>query len=133
LGAKLTRRLPHKIDDHPRQGLGSAWNNVAWYGYVNKDLRTLLGDRTADAYTWSYCGRGRLAKCRATLRDSLNAAVDRALETQKVQSVEQLTYDKSIDAIRSTTAGVVGVRPIDWQNRPTFQQVVRFAGHRPRY
>jgi acyl-homoserine lactone acylase PvdQ len=133
LGPRLTRKLPHKIDDHPRQGLGSAWNNVAWYGYLNKDLRTLLGHRPADAYTWSYCGRGRLAKCRATLRDSLSAAVDRALEAQGVESVEQLTYDKSIDAIRSVTAGVVGVRPIDWQNRPTFQQVVRFAGHRPRY
>jgi hypothetical protein len=24
------------------------------------------------------------------------------------------------------------VRPIDWQNRPTFQQVVQFTGHRPR-
>jgi hypothetical protein len=30
------------------------------------------------------------------------------------------------------TAGAAGVRPIDWQNRPTFQQVVEFTGHRPR-
>jgi hypothetical protein len=30
------------------------------------------------------------------------------------------------------TADVVGVRPIDWQNRPTFQQVVAFTGHRAR-
>jgi len=36
------------------------------------------------------------------------------------------------DAIVSSTAGVVGVRPIDWQNRPTFQQVVAFTGHRRR-
>ncbi|HVB26446.1 MAG TPA: hypothetical protein VNE21_00890, partial [Mycobacteriales bacterium] len=28
------------------------------------------------------------------------------------------------------TAGIVGVRNIDWQNRPTFQQVVNFTGHR---
>jgi hypothetical protein len=48
-----------------------------------------------------------------------------------VTDVGALTYDKSIDAIRSTTAGVVGVRPIDWQNRPTFQQVVQFDRHRP--
>jgi hypothetical protein len=27
-------------------------------------------------------------------------------------------------------AGLVGVRPIDWQNRPTFQQVVDFRSHR---
>ncbi len=34
--------------------------------------------------------------------------------------------------VGATTAGVVGVRPIDWQNRPTFQQVVAFERHRPR-
>jgi hypothetical protein len=49
-----------------------------------------------------------------------------------VSSVSDLTYDKHIDDIRSTTAGVVGVRPIDWQNRPTFQQVVAYQGHRSR-
>ncbi len=71
LGAKRTRKLPQFLDDHPRLGVGSAWNAVAWYGYVNKDLRTLLGRKVADPYTWSYCGRGVLADCRATLRDSL--------------------------------------------------------------
>ncbi len=43
-----------------------------------------------------------------------------------------LTYDKSEDFIRATTGGLVGVRPIDWQNRPTFQQIVEFTRHRPR-
>jgi hypothetical protein len=45
--------------------------------------------------------------------------------------VSALTYDKSEDFIRSVTAGLVGVRPIDWQNRPTFQQW-SFSTHRPR-
>ncbi len=31
---------------------------------------------------------------------------------------------------RHVTAGLVGVRPIDWQNRPTFQQVVDFRSRR---
>lgn len=132
LGPKRTRKLPQFLDDHPRLGVGSSWNAVAWYGYVNKDLRTLLGRQVEDPYTWSYCGRGKLATCRATLRDSLKAAVDRILAKQEVDSVRKLTYDKSIDFIRSSTAGVVGVRPIDWQNRPTFQQVVHFTGHRER-
>jgi hypothetical protein len=57
------------------------------------------------------------------LRASLSAAVDRALAEQGVASVSELTYDKHIDDIRATTAGLVGVRDIDWQNRPTFQQV----------
>ena len=70
--------------------------------------------------------------CQEALRTSLRAAVDRVLAAQGVSSVSELTYDKHIDDIRATTAGVVGVRPIDWQNRPTFQQVVSFEGHRQR-
>ena len=132
LGRALTRRLPMGIDDHPRQGTGSAWNNVAWYGYVNKDLRTLFGKRVAQEYSHGYCGNGRLARCRSDLRASLRAAVARVLARQGVDRVADLTYGKSQDAIVSSTAGVVGVRPIDWQNRPTFQQVVAFTGHRRR-
>ena len=53
-----------------------------------------------------------------------------ALKTQGVSAVGDLTYDKSRDDIVSVAGGVVGVRRIDWQNRPTFQQVVQFTGHR---
>jgi acyl-homoserine lactone acylase PvdQ len=123
--------LPKGVDDHPRQGLGSAWNGVAWYGYVSKDLRSALGRDVAGAYSRTYCGGGTLAGCRADLLASLHAAVAAAKQAQDVDDVSALTYDKSQDDIRHTAAGVVGVRPIDWQNRPTFQQVVHFTAHRP--
>ncbi|MGH3499140.1 MAG: penicillin acylase family protein [Nocardioidaceae bacterium] len=132
LGARLTRQLPQALDDHPRLGRGSAWNDVAWYGYVNKDLRQLLGRPLRAPYPVPLCGRGSLARCRTLLRVSLLAAVRRVESEQGVSSVAALAYDKSQDDIRSNTAGVVGVRPIDWQNRPTFQQVVSFVRHRPR-
>jgi len=35
-------------------------------------------------------------------------------------------------AVAGLAVAPVGVRAIDWQNRPTFQQVVSFTGHRPR-
>jgi hypothetical protein len=127
----LVGELPQRHDDHPRQGLGSSWNGVAWYGYVLKDLDMVRG-KNPGAWSQAYCGGGDPATCQADLRASLKAAVDRVLADQRVSSVGQLTYDKHIDDIRSTTAGLVGVRPIDWQNRPTFQQVVDYAGHRPR-
>jgi acyl-homoserine lactone acylase PvdQ len=127
----LVGELPQRRDDHPRQGLGSSWNGVAWYGYVVKDLDRVRGGNPG-AWSAAYCGGGDLAACRADLRASLRAAVDRVLADQGVDSVAELTYDKHIDDIRSTTAGVVGVRDIDWQNRPTFQQVVNFQGHRRR-
>ncbi len=130
LGTKLAHALPQGLDDHPRHGIGSSFNGVAWYGYVNKDLRSLLGQPVAGGYDVSYCGRGHLERCRSALRASLAAAVRRVLTEQNVSTVSRLTYDKSQDDIRSVTAGVVGVRPIDWQNRPTFQQVIQFSGHR---
>jgi acyl-homoserine lactone acylase PvdQ len=132
LGDTLVRRLPEHLDDHPRLGVGSAWNDVGWYGYVSKDLRTVLGRDVADPYSTGYCGGGDLATCRRDLRASLRAAAVRVTQEQGVPSVTELTYDKSEDDIRSVTAGAVGVRPIDWQNRPTFQQVVAFLAHRPR-
>ena len=129
LGA-LAGKLPKDLDNHPRGGRGSAWNEVAWYGYVSKDLRALLGRHVTSPYSQAYCGRGSLTRCRTALRASLEAAVDRVLAAQGQTSVAGLTYDKHQDDIRHVTAGLVGVRPIDWQNRPTFQQVVDLRSHR---
>jgi len=129
---ELVDQLPRGIDDHPRLGLGSAWNGVAWYGYVSKDLRQVLGKPVQARWSRTYCGGGSLDTCRTDLRASLAAATERVLAAQDVADVADLTYDKSEDAIRATTGGLVGSRPIDWQNRPTFQQVVGFTTHRPR-
>lgn len=126
----LVDALPEPLDDHPREHIGSAFNGISWYGYLDKDLRSTLGAPVRGAYSRSYCGS--LAHCRSTLRASLHRAVQAALATQGVSSVADLTYDKSLDDIVSVAGGVVGVRRMDWQNRPTFQQVVRFSRHRPR-
>jgi acyl-homoserine lactone acylase PvdQ len=126
----LVDALPEVLDDHPREHIGSAFNGISWYGYLNKDLRSTLGKPVKGPYSRSYCGS--LAACRSVLRASLHNAVHWALETGEVSSVDALSYDKSRDSIVSVAAGVVAARPIDWQNRPTFQQVVRFSSHRPR-
>ncbi|HWG93328.1 MAG TPA: hypothetical protein VNU66_03765, partial [Mycobacteriales bacterium] len=115
-------------DDHPRLGLGSAWNNVAWYGYASKELRRVLGRPVVAAPSRAYCGD--LATCRASLRASFTAAVAREAAQQGTPDSSRWTYAKSQDNIRPTTAGVVGTREIDWQNRPTFQQVVAFTAAR---
>ena len=126
----LVDKLPKGLDDHPRQGIGSSWNGVPWYGYVSKDLRQVLGKPVAGRYSRTYCGGGSLAACRTQLRASLHAAVQAALAAQSKTDVAALTYDKTKDDIRHVTAGIVGVRGIDWQNRPTFQQAVHFTTHR---
>ena len=120
--------LPEPLDDNPREHIGSAFNGISWYGYLSKDLRSTLGLKVKGDYSRSYCGK--LSVCRKALRSSLHQAVQAALDTQNVDQVSQLTYDKSQDDIVSVSGGVVGVRRIDWQNRPTFQQVVQFHSHR---
>lgn len=125
----LADDLPKGLDDHPRQGRGSAWNGVPWYGYVDKDLRKASGLPVREWHR-SYCGDGSLEACRAALRGSLSDAVRRVLSKQGKARVGELTYDKHTDDIRSVAVGLTGVRPVDWQNRPTFQQVVQFTGGR---
>ena len=127
LGA-LVDELPKGLDDHPRLGLGSAWNGVPWYGYVDKDLRQVLGRPVQGRYSRTYCGT--LPACRTVLRTSLKAAVAAELAAQEKTNVAELTYDKAQDNIRHSAVGVVGVPEIDWQNRPTFQQVVSFSRNR---
>jgi len=127
---KLVNQLPQRVDDHPRQGLGSSWDSVAWYGYVSRTLRQVLGKHVTAPYSHQYCGT--LATCRKILRASLHTAVTRALAAENKSTVSALTYDKTLDDISPVMAGVVGTRTIDWQNRPTFQQVVNFTAHRPR-
>src|SRR4051812_2597486 len=120
----LVNKVPAGIDDHPRQGLGSSWDSVAFYGYVSKTLRQVLGRHVVGPFSHHYCGS--LKTCRHRLQASLHRAVQRALKAQGVSSVDKLTYDKTLDDIAPSTAGVVGTRNIDWQNRPTFQQVINF-------
>jgi acyl-homoserine lactone acylase PvdQ len=115
----LADELPQALDDHPRQGRGSAFHSVAWYGYVVEDLSGTNWHR-------HYCGDGDPAACTAQLRASLTSAARRALAQQGSSQLAALADDKTADAIRPVTAGVVATRSLDWQNRPTFQQVVRF-------
>jgi hypothetical protein len=48
--------------------------------------------------------------------NAAEAALVAAGDPEGRRAVE-LTYDEHIDDIRATTAGVIGVRDIDWQNR----------------
>ena len=53
-------------DNSPRRANGSAYGG-GWYGYVEKDLRSLLGRRVRGAYSRRYCGGGNLDACRQSL------------------------------------------------------------------
>ena len=92
-----------------------------------------LGAREATwpaPYSTGYCGKGSLQACRATLRASLAPPSPGCCRSRAGPRSASSPTTRHEDDIRSNTAGVVGVRPIDWQNRPTFQQVVEFLSHR---
>ena len=105
---------------------GSAYLS-GWYGYVEKDLRTLLDQPVRGYYSRRYCGGGILATCREALWAALDAA---AAELEKAQGPAPSAWraDATAERIRFTS----GVLPdtMRWTNRPTFQQVMSFGGHR---
>ena len=67
---------------------GSSYGS-GWYGYVDKDLRTLLGDDVADKYKTKFCGRGDLATCRDSLWQALKAAGDELAAAQGTNDPSQ--------------------------------------------
>jgi acyl-homoserine lactone acylase PvdQ len=107
---------------------GSAYIS-GWYGYVDKDLRTLLGRDVRGPYSRRYCGAGVLATCRESLWAAIDAA---AAQLESTQGPAPSTWRS--DATAERIRFVSGVLPdtMRWSNRPTFQQLMSFSGHRPR-
>ncbi len=90
--------------------------------YVDKDLRTLLGDPVVGPFNLSYCGLGSLPACSASLWQAIHDAAD-TLASQQGQA------DPSLWRGTAATSGFVpGILPnrFPFTNRPTFQQVLEF-------
>jgi len=117
--------VPHQHDDPPGP-IGSAYI-AGWYGQLQKDLRSVLGLPVEGAFHRQYCGEGEgPAACRAALLVSLDDAVA-ALEARYGNDPGGWDANEEDDFIRYAPLGVQGQRPMQWQNRPTFQQVLEFA------
>jgi acyl-homoserine lactone acylase PvdQ len=100
-----------------------------WYGYLDKDLRALLGEPVRSPFSRRYCGAGVLETCRKALWEALDAA---AAELERTQGATPASWraDATAERIRFTSAVLPDT--MRWTNRPTFQQVMSFSGHRPR-
>ncbi len=117
------------IDNPPNGGgdhHGSAYQG-AWFGYVRKDLRTVLGRRVRGPYARRYCGRGSLSRCRAALQRSLAAALK--VPASELYGNDQVCADAGkagdqwcYDSVRQRPIGGATQPLIAWVNRPTFQQ-----------
>lgn len=113
-------------DDANRQG--SAYL-AGWYGYVDKDLRSLIGRSVQAPYSTRYCGRGDLDACRASLWGAISQA-SAALTAKHTSDPTTWWADARAERINFTTGLLSDT--MAWTNRPTFQQVMSFSGHRRR-
>jgi acyl-homoserine lactone acylase PvdQ len=137
LGPTLFATLPHAQDNTPNSHgdhLGSAFQE-GWYGYVQKDLNTVLGNATKEPYARTFCGKGDLAKCRTALRQSLKAAAK--VPASQVYANDPTCADAKrdgeqtcFDAVSFRALGGIKQPLIPWINRPTYQQAVEIKGHR---
>jgi acyl-homoserine lactone acylase PvdQ len=140
--------LPMPFINTPNSGgkhLGSAFD-AGYEGYLQTTLQQLRGQSPADAFTSvitsKWCGGGP-GTCGAAIDKALAQAYN-ALVTANGGSTAVASWTLSpdaaaakqtmpvFDAIQFRALGVVGQPAQDWQNRPTFQQVVSFPRHRAR-
>ncbi len=124
----LTERLAAlESRDDAANNQGSAYDN-GWYSYVDKDLRTLLGRPVKQPFNVRYCGNGDLAACRASLWDAMEAA---GAELAAAQGPSASAWRADATPERIRFSGGVMKNTMRFANRPTFQQVMTFRGHRP--
>ena len=100
-----------------------------WLGYIDKDLRTLLGRDVKGKYNVRYCGAGDLAACATSIWASLDAA-GAELETEQ-GTADPNAWRKSTAGARTAFAPGLIDKTLRFSNRPTFQQAISFAGGRP--
>jgi acyl-homoserine lactone acylase PvdQ len=100
-----------------------------WYGYVDKDLSSLLGRTVQQPYSRRYCGNGDLAAC----RDSLWAVLQQATQDlSAAQGPDPTAWRADANAERIAFKPGLLTDTMRWANRPTFQQVGQYTGHRKR-
>jgi hypothetical protein len=140
--------LPMQFVDTPNGGgsnKGSAYDG-GYESYLVASLEQLLGQSPVDGFGTpitglecdggpSTCGAAFdavLLKTYDALVSANGGSSDVASWTESSEAAAAKETMPVFDAIHFRALGLVGQPPIDWQNRPTFQQVVQFPAHRPR-
>ncbi|MFR9800265.1 penicillin acylase family protein [Streptomyces sp. MS06] len=131
----LTAALP--VDEPPSAGHGPTGAHAGssfqygWWSYVDKDIRSVLGETVRGPLARTYCGGGELAACREVLLGTLKEAAGRTAAEVYPGDDQCAAGDQwCADSIVQRPLGGIGHGRIGWQNRPTYQQVVEFTSHR---
>ncbi|MFF9124676.1 penicillin acylase family protein [Streptomyces sp. NPDC014889] len=131
----FTANLP--VDESPSAGHGPTGSHAGsafqygWWSYVDKDIRAVLGESVQGPLGRTFCGGGSLSACRDTLIGTLKQAAG-AKAAQVYPGDDECSAGDQwcADAIVQRALGGIKHGKIGWQNRPTFQQVVEYTGHR---
>lgn len=138
--------VPQQWVNSPNSGdthLGSAYDESAWESYLVMTMQQMLHRHPKDGWGPTLdahlCGHG-LKSCRAAIDAALlktyttlaavNGSPTPGLWTQDSATKAEGVTMPAFDAIAFRALGIVGQPTIDWQNRPTFQQVIEFPRHR---
>ncbi|MFD8809023.1 penicillin acylase family protein [Streptomyces sp. NPDC059597] len=135
LFSAFTANLP--VDEAPSAGHGPTGSHAGssfqygWWSYVDKDIRSVLGESVQGPLARTYCGDGSLTACRDALIGTLKQAAGRTA-AQVYPGDDQCSAGDQwcADSITQRTLGGIKHGKISWQNRPTFQQVVEYTSHR---
>jgi acyl-homoserine lactone acylase PvdQ len=126
LGPQLPELASLMGRDDSANNQGSSYDS-GWYGYIDKDLRTVSGHQVAGRFKTRFCGLGDLTAC----RDSLWAAIDSAGNDLQAAQGTANPADWRADATGERIRfGAFFPFTMRWTNRPTFQQAISYDGHR---
>jgi acyl-homoserine lactone acylase PvdQ len=135
LYAAMTANL--SIDEAPSAGHGPTGSHAGssfqygWWSYVDKDIRSVLGETVSGGLGNTYCGGGSVSACRDVLLGSLKTAVAKtAAQVYPGDDLCSAGDQWCADSINQRALGGIKHGKITWQNRPTYQQVVEFPTHR---
>ncbi|MGW3496197.1 penicillin acylase family protein [Streptomyces sp. NPDC001020] len=131
----FTADLP--VDESPSAGHGATGSHAGsafqygWWSYVDKDIRTVLGEPVQGPLARTYCGGGSLGSCRDILISTLKQAAGMTA-AQVYPGDDQCSAGDQwcADSIVQRPLGGIKHGRIGWQNRPTYQQVVEYTSHR---
>ncbi|WSQ08000.1 penicillin acylase family protein [Streptomyces sp. NBC_01231] len=131
----FTANLP--VDEAPSAAHGPTGAHAGssfqygWWSYVDKDIRSVLGESVQGPLARKYCGGGSLSACRDILISTLKEAAGKTpAQVYPGDDLCSAGNQWCADSIVQRTLGGIKHGNISWQNRPTFQQVVEFTSHR---
>jgi hypothetical protein len=131
LGSKLETQLASivSIYDYPNNGTGTGGQEHGWHIWMQKDLRSVLGEHVRGPFAVRYCGAGKLGRCARLLWKAINTAGN---ELASQQGPNPAAWHQSATAEEITFVPNLLSYRMRYTNRPSgIQQVLSFFGHAP--